>query len=173
MQYQALHHAFWNTGTFWVTVAVFLFLAVFGGKLVRGIVAAIDARADGIRREIDEAQRLRREAEEMLREAERRQSEALETARQMTQDAERRAARLAEALARDTEAAQARREAVVGERITAASAAAIKEVREAATALAVDAAARALREMLGPEDDHHGVDHAVAALPAALRNRAA
>ncbi len=168
MQYQALHHAFWNTGTFWVTVAVLLFLAVFGGRIVRGVLAGVDARADGIRREIDEAQRLRREAEEMLRDAERRQAETLDTARRMTEEAEARAHRLAATLARDAEETASRREQVTAERIQAASGAAVKEVRDAATALAVEVSARLLREMLGEADDRSSIDHAVASLPTAL-----
>ncbi len=173
MQYEAIHRAFWDTGTFWVTVAVLLFLAVFGGRIVRGVLAGVDARADGIRRDIEEAQRLRREAEEMLREAERRQAETLDTARRMTEEAEARARRLAASLAREAEEQAARREGVVTARIEAASSAAVKEVRDAATSLAVEASARLLREMIGADDDRAVIDRAVSGVPAALgRGRA-
>lgn len=174
MQYEALHRAFWDTGTFWVTVAVALFLFAFGGRIVKGVVAAVDARADRIRADIAEAQRLRAEAERMLREAEERRTAALADAKRITADAEQRAARMAEALARDAEEAQVRRERVVAERIDAAGAAAVRDVREAATAVAVEAATRVLAEMLGPDDDRAGIDRAVAALPGAFgRSRAA
>ena len=174
MQYEAIHRAFWDTGTFWVTVAVILFLAVFGGRIVRGVLSGIDARADGIRRDIEEALRLRREAEDMLRDAERRQVETLDAARRMTEDAEARARRLAAALAREADAQAARREIIVTERIEAASSAAVKEVRNAATSLAVEASVRLLREMLGADDDLAAIDRAVSDVPSALgRGRAA
>ena len=173
MQYEAIHLSFWDTGTFWVTVAVIVFLALFGGRIVRGVLAGVDARADGIRRDIDEAQRLRREAEEMLRDAERRQVETLDTARRMTEEAEARARRLAASLAREAEEQAARREAVVTERIEAASSAAVKEVRDAATTLAVEASSRLLSEMIGADDDRVAIDHAVTGVPAALGRAAA
>ena len=123
MQYEAFHSGFWATGTFWVTVAVLLFLLVFGARILRGINSGLDNRAAGIRGALEEAQRLRREAEVMLQEAERRQKDAIETARRLMADASTRAARLSAELAREAAAANERREAVVTERIAAAQAA--------------------------------------------------
>lgn len=169
MQYEAFHSGFWATGTFWVTVAVLLFLLVFGARILRGINSGLDNRAAGIRGALEEAQRLRREAEVMLQEAERRQKDAIETARRLMADASTRAARLSAELAREAAAANERREAVVTERIAAAQAAAVKEVRAAATDLAVGAVARLLRENFDAEQDAAAIDHAIAEIPTQLR----
>lgn len=169
MQYEAFHAGFWTTGTFWVTVAVLLFLAAFGAKILQGIANGLDKRAAGISGALAEAERLRREAETMLQEAERRQKAALETAREIAAGAEARAHRLAADLAREAELAQARREAVVNARIAAARVSAVKEVRAAATDLAVATVARLLAETFGPEADAAAIDGAIAELPARLR----
>ncbi len=169
MQYEAFRAGFWHTGTFWVTVAVLLFLVVFGMRILRGINAGLDSRSAGIQASLDEAQRLRREAEVMLQDAERRQRETLETAGKLMANAKQRAARLAAELAREAADANARREKVAAERITAAQAAAIKEVRAAATDLAVGAVARMLREDFDATQDEAAIDHAIAAIPTQLR----
>ena len=169
MQYNAFHSGFWATGTFWVTVAVVLFLVAFGMKILRGINSGLDHRSAGIRSALDEAQRLRREAEAMLQDAERRQKDAIETGRRLMADASARAARLSAELALEAAEANERREKVVTERIAAAQAAAIKEVRAAATDLAVSAVARLLRESFDAEQDAAAIDHAIADIPTQLR----
>ena len=169
MQYEAFHTGFWHTGTFWVTVAVLLFLIVFGMRILRGINGGLDSRAAGIRASLDEAQRLRREAEVMLQDAERRQKDAIETTQKLMADAKQRAVRLSSELAREAAEANARREKVAAERITAAQVAAVKEVRAAATDLAVGAVARLLREDLDATADAQAIDHAIAEIPTRLR----
>ncbi len=169
MQYEALHTGFWHTGTFWVTVAVALFLVAFGARILAAITGGLDKRAAGIQAAIDEAHRLRREAEVMLQDAERRQKDAVETAQKLMADATHRAARLAAELAREAAEANARREKVVAERIAAAQDAAVKEVRAAATDLAVGAVARLLRGELDAAQDAAIVDQAIAEIPSQLR----
>ena len=98
----------------------------------------------------------------MLRDAERRQADALETARRIGEEAEARAQRLGASLAQDAEDAEHRRERVVADRIAAAGATAVKDVREAATVLAVEAATRVLRERYDAAPDRDAIDGAVA-----------
>ena len=169
MQYEALNVGFWHTGTFWVTVAVALFLAAFGRRILRAITGGLDRRAAGIQSALDEAQRLRREAETMLRDAERRQKDAMDAAHRLMADATQRAARLAAELAREAADANARREKVVSDRIAAAQDEAVKEVRAAATDLAVGAVARLLRAELDAAQDAAMIDGAIAAIPSQLR----
>ena len=173
MQYLSFHRHFWDIGTFWVTVAVVLFLVVFGRKILGGILAAVDKRSAAIQHELDEAQRLRREAEEMLTNAQNRQAEALRAAHEMIEHARTRALRLTEELARSAAESQGRREQMVTDRIHAAEANAIKEVRAAAAELAVDAVTRVLRETFDAEQDAPSIDHAIAGLPAVLGARRA
>ena len=169
MQYLSLHMHFWNVGTFWVTVAVVLFLVVFGRKILGAIFGMVDTRSRGIQHELDEAQRLRREAESMLSAAERRQAEAMQAATEMLEHARARAERLAQDMARQAEEAQGRRERLMTERIHAAEANAVKEVRAAAASLAVDATARVLRETFGAAEDEATIDGAIEHVPGALR----
>ncbi len=168
MEYLAFHTRFWSVGTFWVTVAVVLFLAVFGRRLLAGIFGAVDSRSHAIQDGLDEAQRLRREAEAMLLEAQNRQAEALRTAQEMLDHARARAERLTQELAQAAADTQARREQMVIDRIRAAEANAIKEVRAAAASLAVEAASRIMRDTFDAEQDAPSIDRAIANLPTAL-----
>ncbi len=173
MEYLAFHRHFWSVGTFWVTVAVVLFVAIFGRKLIAGIFGAVDTRSKGIQSELDEARRLRHEAEAMLLDAQNRQAEALRTAHEMLEHARNRAERLTHELAQAAADTQARREQMVTDRIRAAEANAIKEVRAAAANLAVEASSRILRETFGAEQDAPTIDRAIANLPTALGSRRA
>ena len=146
MQYDAVRVGFWHTGTFWVLVAIVLFLLVFGGRIWRAITGGLDRRAAAIQTSLEDAERLRREA-----------------------GATPRAGRRAAELAREAAEANKRREQVVFERIAAAQDAAVKEVRAAATDLAVGAVARLLREDFGAAEDAAAIDHAIAAIPTQLR----
>ncbi len=173
MQYPAFHAHFWSTGTFWVTVAVVLFLVVFGRRLLALIFNAVDTRSNTIRRDLDEAQRLRTEAEAMLRDAQARQIEALRAAQDMLEHARARADRLTADLAATAADLDSRRHAMVADRIRAAEANAIKEVRAAAATLAVEAVSRVLRETFDAEQDAPTIDRAIDNLPNALGSRRA
>src|SRR5215468_7317850 len=60
--------------TTWVLLALFLFLGLIAYlKLPAKLGSALDARADRIRKELDEAKRLRDEAQELLASFQRRQ----------------------------------------------------------------------------------------------------
>ena len=169
MQYLSLRTHFWNVGTFWVTVAVVLFLVVFGRRLFGAIFGMVDSRSRAIQHELDESQRLRREAESMLAAAERRQAEAMQAATDLLERARSRAERLSQEMAAQAEDVLRRREQMVTDRIHAAEANAIKEVRAAAAALAVDAASRVLRETFDAQQDEALVSGAIDNLPKALR----
>ncbi|MCF3945862.1 F0F1 ATP synthase subunit B [Acidiphilium sp. AL] len=173
MEYAALHGIVWDKGTFWVTIAVLIFLGFFGRKIVGAVVTMLDQRSAAIRRELDEAARLRGEAEVILRDAEARREAALAQAKDMLALAGREAERLAEELLADAAAAAKRREQMALERIAAAENAAVAEVREAAASLASRAAEKLLGETIDESRDAPLIDQAIAQLPAALRKQAA
>lgn len=173
MEYTALHGIVWDKGTFWVTIAVLIFLGFFGRKIVSAIVTMLDQRSAAIRRELDEAARLRGEAEAMLKDAEARREAALAQAREMLALAGREAERLAEELLADAEAAAKRREQMALERIAAAENTAVAEVREAAASLAGRVAEKLLGEAIDESRDSPLIDQAIAQLPAALKKHAA
>ncbi len=173
MEYEALTGTLWDKGTFWVTVAVLIFLFFFGKKIVGAITTMLDQRSSEIQRELDEASRLRAEAEAMLKDAETRREAALAQAKDMLAMAGREAERLAADLLAEAEASARRREQMARERIAAAESAAVAEVREAAASLAALAAERVLKETIDAAHDQGLIDQAISGLPAALRQKAA
>lgn len=173
MQYEALTGILWDKGTFWVTVAVLIFLFFFGRKIVGGINTMLDQRSASIQRELDEAARLRAEAENMLKDAETRREAALAQAKDMLELAGREAERLAADLLAEAQASARRREQMAQERIAAAEAAAVAEVRETAATLAAHAAERILRDTIDDNRDQALINRAITDLPTALKQKAA
>ncbi|MYH39134.1 MAG: hypothetical protein F4160_20310, partial [Rhodospirillaceae bacterium] len=64
--------------TFWVLIAFVIFVAFMVWKARGAVTGALDARAESIRSEIEEAQRLREEAQGLLADYQRKQRDALQ-----------------------------------------------------------------------------------------------
>jgi F-type H+-transporting ATPase subunit b len=153
---------------FWVFVSFVIFFVLFGGRLWKAVAGMLDGRADAIRAELAEAQKLREEAEAMLADAQRARTEALAEAGAVLARSQEEAARLTEAALAAGEAAAKRRERMALERIAAAEKAAITDVRN----MAADVAARAAEAVIKMEagsGDSALVDASIADLPRALR----
>jgi F-type H+-transporting ATPase subunit b len=157
----------------WVAIAFILFFALFGTKLWRALAGLLDKRTAAVQAELNEAQRLRREAEVMLADASRRRDEALAEAKALLDGAHAEAARLARAAADDAEAATRRREKMAMDRIAAAEKSAVDTVRYAAAEIAAQAAERAIRDGLTEEADGHLIDRAIGGIAGALVPRRA
>jgi F-type H+-transporting ATPase subunit b len=136
-----------RTAEFWVAIAFVVFLGVLAYYKVPGLIAkALDDRAATIRKELDEARRLRDEAQDLLNDYQKKHRnaglEAETIARQAREEAEAYAretrAALAEALERRTRQAE--------DKIARAEAQAVDEVRAAAVDSALAAAEKLLRE---------------------------
>jgi F-type H+-transporting ATPase subunit b len=169
MEYEALTSAPWAHGTFWVAIAIAIFAIVAGRQIARVIASMLDARADGVSAALAEAAQLKKEAEVMLADAKARQAQAMEDAKLILASAKAEAARLASSLAAEAEATAKRRERMALDRIAAAEASAVNEVRAAAIDIATSASAAVLSETFGAQADAAIIDHAIAAVPAALR----
>lgn len=131
--------------TFWAFVALVIFLGIVAYiKVPAKMAEGLDARADKIRNDLDEARRLREEAQELLADYQRKRKEAEEEAGEILKAAKREAA----ALEKDAElkAAEfvARRTALAEQKIEQAQAHAIAEVRASAVDIAVAAAGKIL-----------------------------
>jgi F-type H+-transporting ATPase subunit b len=131
---------------FWVMVAFLLFMGVVIYYKVPGSIArSLDARAEAIRKELDEARRLREEAAHLLADYQRKSREAEEEAKVIVDQAKREA----EAIAAETRKSLAeqveRRTKVAEEKIARAEAQALSEVRTAAVEAAVGAAEAILK----------------------------
>jgi F-type H+-transporting ATPase subunit b len=137
---------------FWVAVSFVLFFLLLGRKIWAALTAALDGRAAGIRRQLDEAAELRAEAERMLAAAEAERAAAAKEAEELLARARAEAARV-----------------VALDRIAAAEASAIAEVRNAAADIASAAARAVLAETIDAATDARLVDQSLADLPKALR----
>jgi len=157
----------------WVAAAFLVFFALLGRTIWAALTAVLDGRADAVRAELAEAQRLRQEAEAMLADATARREAALAEAQALLSGARDEAARLAAAAEVEARATAERRERMAMDRIAAAEKAAVDEVRVAAAAIAGSASERVIRQELTAEADGALIDHAIGGLANALGRRAA
>ena len=133
---------------FWILIAFITFFGVFGRKAWTAIKNVLDTRTEKIQAELEEAKRLREEAQGVLTEYKRKRREAEDEARQMVEHAKIEAERHANDARKALEDTMRRREEAAMQRISQAEADALREVRETAAALAVQATMRLIRENL-------------------------
>lgn len=164
-----MHESFFADPHHWVYIAFAIFVLLFGRKLWGVLAAILDQRAEAIRNELAEAQRLRHEAAAMLTDATARRTTALAEAKELLEGAHAEAARLAQAAGEEAKSAAARREQQAMDRIAAAEKAAVDEVRIAAAEVAAAAARTVIQAELSAESGASLVDTAIAGLPTALR----
>jgi F-type H+-transporting ATPase subunit b len=154
---------------FWVLLSVLVFVIAVWKPAARTVLGGLDARAERIRVDLEEARRLREEAERLLADYQRQEREAEAQAQAIVAHARDEAERIAAQAARDLEQSLIRREQLAEERIAQAEAKAVEEIR----GVAVDVAINAAREVIVAElDEPRGallLDRAIAALPQQLR----
>ena len=158
-----------STPEFWVAASFVIFVLLAGRKAWATITGMLDARGARIARELDEARRLRAEAEAMMATARREREAASAEAAQMLERARADAARLTESAAAEAQSSAARRERMAMDRIAAAEAGAIAEVRQAAAEVATAAARDVIARTHSAEADAALVDSAIGGLAGALR----
>ena len=156
-------------GEFWVLVAFLVFMAAVIWKARGAMMGALDGRAQRIRHDIDEAQRLRDEAQALLADYQKKQKEAMGEAAAMVRQAEDEAKRLRVRAEADLAASLKRREQQALDRIAQAEAQAVAEVRNLAADLAVAATQKILTERLDPAKAEGLVSDAIADLPRRLQ----
>lgn len=150
-----------NDPTFWVAVAFFVFAALMVWKVRKPLIDSLDARAERIRTELDEAQRLREEAQKALAEYKRKQRDATKEAEDVLANARHEAELLRRQAAEDLKETLARREKAAIEKIAQAETQALQEVRAQAVDIAIAATAKLLSENVDPQRDQTMVDQAI------------
>jgi F-type H+-transporting ATPase subunit b len=153
---------------FWIALAFVLSVGILVWKAGPGVVAGLDARAERIRADIEEAQRLRAEAEATLAEYQRKQRDALAEAQEIVARAKEDAERIGREAEAELQAALKRREASTMDKIAQAEAKAIAEVRGIAVEVAVDTTRLLLREKLDENRGSALIDQAIEELPKRL-----
>ena len=153
---------------FWAAVAFVIFIAATAKPISRLLTAGLDKRADKIRSDLEEAEKLREEAQDLLASYQRKQRDALAEAEAIIAHAGEEAERLAVQERDKLEAALERRQKQAIDRIAQAEAQALDLVR----AKTVDVALDATREYLAKElKENHSdalTDAAIKDLPGNL-----
>jgi F-type H+-transporting ATPase subunit b len=138
---------FWMNPTFWVGVAFFILLAMAVRSGVIGTVTkALDDRAAGIAKELDEARRLREDAAKLLADYQKKRADAEAEANAILDQARRDAEVFAAETRRTLRETLERRTKQAEEKIARAEAQAVSEVRGIAVDRAIATAGKLLAD---------------------------
>lgn len=160
---------FLNNTDIVVTIGFLIFVGVLiYAKVPRLLGSKLDARAAGIKADLDEARALREEAQTLLATYERRQREVTAQAEEIVVAARRESEQAAEKAKADIRASMDRRLAKATEQIEAAEQAAIKEVKDRAVVLAVAAAGDVIRGSMKTADVKATIDASIKEVGAKL-----
>lgn len=151
----------------WVVISTLIAAAIVVVKGKGPVLAMLDARADKIRRTVEEAEQLKAEAEALLADSQKKHRDALQTAQKIVDHAKETAARLQQEAEEKLEQSLQRREAQLLDRITRAQDAAVQSIRNQAVDLATGAARQILEEAMAKRGPKL-VDEAIADIPARL-----
>jgi F-type H+-transporting ATPase subunit b len=140
---------------FWAMIALFIFLGIVVYlKVPATVTSTLDKRADSIRKELDDARRLREEAQSLLAEYQRKGREAEAEAEQIIDQAKREADALASEAGRRLDEYVASRTKLAEQKIAQAEMQALQEVKALSADVAIAAAERILgAKVKGPAGD--------------------
>lgn len=131
---------------FWVMISFFCFMGLLAYMGVPKLVTrALDDRADGIRRELDEARRLREEAQQLLGDYQKKARDAEMEAKSIIDQARIEAEAMAAQTRKGLQEGLERRTRQAEDKIARAEAQAVGEVRAAAVDRAIAAAETLLK----------------------------
>ncbi|GLR79383.1 F0F1 ATP synthase subunit B [Azospirillum oryzae] len=154
-----------NAPEFWVFVAFVIFVALVWKKASAAIGTMLDGRAERIRSELDEAERLHKDAQALLNGYQSRLADAQKEAEAVLAHAREEAARLRSQAGSDLEASLKRREAQAMDRIAQAEAAALAEVRNLTVDIAIGASKRVLSGGLPAAQADKLIEQSISELP--------
>ena len=137
--------------TFIVAIAFIIFVVLMLWKGMSKITKALDKRADDIRRQLDEAQKLREEAQAALAGYQRQQRDALAEAEDIIALAQAEVGRMKADAEKNLAVTLKRREEQAMERIAQAEAKAMRDVRDQAVDLAIKASAKLISDNMSAE----------------------
>lgn len=151
-------------------VVLIAFIAFIGVLVYMGVPAKItgmlDARAAGIKADLEEAKALREEARVLLSSYERKQKDVQEQSERIMSQAKAEAEAAARQAKADLQQAIARRLVAAQDQIASAEAQALRAVREQAVALAIAAAGDVLAKQMTAERASASIDIAIAQVDA-------
>lgn len=168
----AEHHGVLQDPTFWVGVAFCLTIAFLIKTSGKSISQALQARADTIARRLDEAKKLRADAEKLLTDYTGKTANLNEETAQMIARANEEADRLKQTLQSEFDVKMKKQEEAVDIRLKRATDAAVREIRDEALSVSVEAVSAALREKLSGQTGEDFLTSAIDSLPAYLPEKA-
>lgn len=162
------HGGFLENPENWVAIGFVIFVAFAGKKLWGALSGMLDKHAETVKRQIDEAASLRKEAEALLAAAKSEAEKAKAEAARLTADAQAAADRLRGELQAELEATLARRQKAALEKIAQAEASALAEVKAETIRIAIQATGMLLWNNAGGAGATRLIDQAIAELPGRL-----
>ena len=155
--------------TFWVAVAFVVFVVLVFKPIKGALIGGLDAKIAEIRREVEEAEKLREEAQSLLANYQRQQRQAIQDAEAIVarakEEAERHRAEAHEAMKDMVR----RQEEQAREKIAQAETAAIQEVRSMSVELAMAAAEKLLADRLAGDEGSRLIDNSIEDIPRKLQ----
>ena len=158
-----------SSAEFWVAVSFVLFVVLAGRPIWKVMAKGLDTRAERIRHEIDEAQRLREEAETLLAEYRKKQNDAQREGETIVAHARSEAERLRRDAEETIRQTLERRERQALDKIAQAEAQAIADVRNEAVDVAIAAARRLLADSMDEQRSRAITDKAIAEVERGLQ----
>lgn len=148
---------------FTVALSFVIFVGLMWKYDVHGmLLRSLDARAERIRGELEDAKRLREEAQALLASYERKHKEVEETSAAIVARAKEEATMAAEQAQKDLAASIERRLKGATDQIAAAEAAAMREVKDRAVSVAVAAAAEVIARSMTKKTAAQRIDASIA-----------
>ncbi len=155
--------------TFWVLVAFIGFVGVLVYFKVPGMVTkGLDARAEKIKADLEDADALLKEAQGLLASYQKKQREAADEAQEIKARAKEEGKRIVENGRAQLEDSLQRREKLAMDRITQAEASALDEIRARTVDIALDATRDLLADNLSDHKANAMLDDAIKELPGRL-----
>jgi F-type H+-transporting ATPase subunit b len=147
---------------FVVLIGFVLFIALLVYLKVPGLIGGmLDKRSAAIVTELEEARTLREDAQKLLADYERKQKEVAEHAEQIVAHAKIEADTAATQAKEDLKGSIARRLQAATDQIASAEAAAVKEVRDTAVTVAIEAAREVIASSMTAKDSSALIDAAI------------
>lgn len=156
---------FLHSPTFWVMVAFVVFVVLVFKPIRSGLTGALDDKIAQIRRDVEEAQKLREEAQATLASYQRKQRDAAQEVEAMLARAKAEAETHRKSAEAALETMLKRQEQAATEKIQQAEAAAVQEIRDRAVTVALAATVRLLEERLSGASGDALIDDAIRSLP--------
>ena len=155
--------------TFWVLVAFIGFVGVLVYFKVPGMVTkGLDARADKIKADLEDADALLKEAQDLLASYQKKQRAAADEGQEIKARAKEEGKRIVENGRAQLEDSLQRREKLAMDRITQAEASALDEIRARTVDIALDATRDLLANNLSDHKANAMLDDAIIELPGRL-----